>query len=97
MKNYLVILMLFLSVLSVSATEASKFVEQKYTEQTGCKSVKITVKKEHTEEYQQPIGSQMVPAITYGYGDKCKKIRITYICLLDENCLPFWCFIVPGK
>ena len=87
--------------MSVYATEASDFVQKQSSDLNGGKKVHITVKKEHTEEYQQPIGDTMVPAITYGYGDlKLKgerKTRITYICLLNEKCEPFWCFIFPSK
>ena len=102
MKKLVLISFLFFNILSASAsTEASKFAEEQYSSQTGNDKVHITVKKEHTVEYQQKIGEKMVPAVTYGYGDmkakKCKKTRISYICLLDEDCKPFWSFIVPTK
>lgn len=103
MKKLLLILSLCFSILSVSAsvTEASKFAGEQYAVQTGNENVRINVKKEHTIEYKQKIGEQMVPAITYGWGDmkakKCKKVRVTYICLLDETSKPFWSYIVPNK
>ena len=59
---------------SVFATEASKYLEKQYSDSHYGKNTHITVKKEHTEEYRQKIGEQVVPAITYGYGDlKVKK------------------------
>ena len=96
MKN----LFLILSV-SASSTEASKYAEAQYAKQIGNEKVHINVKKEHTIEYRQKIGEQMIPAITYGYGDmkakKCRKVRVSYICLLDEECKPIWSYIVPSK
>ncbi len=102
MKKLFLLIAFCIGMLSASAsTEASKFAEEQYSKQTGNEKVHITVKKEHTVEYQQKIGKQMIPAITYGYGDmkakKQKKCRITYICLLDEECKPMWSYIIPSK
>ena len=101
MKIFALFMGLCLCMTSVWATEASKYAEEQYSMQTGNEKVHITVKKEHTVEYQQKIGQQMIPAITYGYGDmkakKQKKCRITYICLLDEECKPIWSYIFPSK
>ena len=103
MKNFVLFLVLLISISSAfaSSTEASKFVESKYSKIVGNQNVSINVKKEHTVEYQQKIGDQIVPAITYGYGDmkakKMKKTRISYIVLLDKDCKPFWSFVVPSK
>ena len=81
-------------------TEESKFVEKQYKSRCS-KNVHIVVKKEHTQEYQQPIGSIMIPAITYGYGDMkingCKKFRISYIVLLDCNCKAIWSYVTKSK
>ena len=83
------------------STDASRYAEQQYAKQVGNPKVHINVKKEHTVEYQQKIGDQLVPAITYGWGDMKaigeKKKRISYIILLDEECKPFWSFITPIK
>lgn len=100
MKRILVLLcILFFSVSYACATEASKYAAQKYSETTGSRNVRITVKKEHTEECTQKIGEADVFAITYGYGDmKVKgkrKARISYICLLDKNCDIIWSCIIP--
>ena len=103
MKKIFLILGFCFSVLSVSATstEASKYAEEQYAKQIGNEKVRINVKKEHTVEYQQKVGDQIIPAITYGYGDmkakNCRKTRISYICLLDSNCKPIWSYIVPSK
>ena len=103
MKKLILFLIFFSSILSAQAgsTEASKYAEDQYSRQVGNPRVHINVKKEHTVEYQQKIGEQMVPAITYGYGDmkaiKGKKTRISYIVLLDAECKPICSFIVPSK
>lgn len=103
MKNLVLLLVFSLCVLSSYAvsTDASRYAEKEYGKQTGNPKVRINVKKEHTVEYQQKIGDKVIPAITYGYGDmkaqKMRKTRITYICLLDEDCNPMWSYIVPSK
>ncbi len=103
MRNFVLFLVLLISMSSVlaSSTEASKFVENRYAKVIGNPKVSINVKKEHTVEYQQKVGDQIVPAITYGYGDmkakKMKKTRVSYIVLLDQDCKPFWSFVVPSK
>ena len=103
MKNIFLIICLFFSVLTsfATSTEASKYAEEQYSKQIGNDKVHINVKKEHTVEYTQKIGDKIIPAITYGYGDmktnKCRKVRVSYICLLDENCKPIWSYVVPSK
>ena len=64
------------------------------------KRVKIVSKDEQIEKYEQKIGEQFVSSIVYGVGymkrPKCKKLRITYICLL-ESCdkPPIWGYVIP--
>lgn len=92
---------LLLSAAYAGSTDASRFAEKEYAKQIGNPKVRINVKKEHTVEYQQKVGNQIVPAVTYGYGDMKakgeKKKQITYITLLDEECKPFWSFIAPSE
>ena len=100
MKKLFLTLCLSLVTLSASAysTEASVFLEKQYKDRDGNKSC-IVVKKEHTEEYMQKIGDKTIHAITYGHGYmKLKgerKCRISYICLLDNNCQPIWGYVIP--
>ena len=77
MKRLTLLFVFCITTLSASAytTEASKFVEEQYAKKFTSQP-KINVKKEHTEEYQQKIGDQMIPAITYGYGDMKVKGEI---------------------
>ena len=100
MKKILIVLILLLTTtFSVSArsTEASKFAENQYSKQYCVKPI-INVLKEHTEKYNQKIGEMFIPAITYGYGSmKVKgerKCRISYMCLLNEECKPVWSYII---
>ena len=80
------------------ASDYSAYAAKNYEECCG-KKVKITVKKEHVEKLGQEVGGKFIPYIAYGYGDmkvvKERKKRISYICLLDENCQPFWSCIFP--
>ena len=103
MKNVILIIIFSFFTLPVfaKATTASRYAESQYAEQQGFNKVRINVKNEHTDEYQQKIGTQIIPAITYGYGDMkikgCKKSRISYIVLLDCHCEPIWSYIMPSK
>lgn len=100
-KLVLFLLLMCVSSVYASTTDGSRYAEQQYAKQIGNPKVHINVKKEHTVEYQQKIGEQIVPAITYGWGDMKakneKKKRVTYIILLNEECKPFWSFIAPSK
>ncbi len=103
MKSFIIILVFCFLIFPVSAktTNASKYAESQYAETQGFSKVRINVKKEHIDEYQQKIGEQIIPAITYGYGDMkikgCKKCRISYIVLLDCNSKPIWSYIMPSN
>lgn len=95
-----VFLLLIISLLSLpaGASECSKYLTDLYSQECDTQ-VKIVSKDEHIDSYQQKIGEAYVSSIAYGTGylkkKKCRKIRVTYICLLDENCKPFWGYIVP--
>ena len=84
-----------------ASTVASRFAEEEYACKNSLEKVHIIVKKEHTTDYNQIICNDNIQAITYGYGDLKvkgrKKIRISYICLLDVNRKPFWSYIIPTK
>ena len=89
---------LFFMNSSFGKTTCSKYAEKQYVLENNVDNAHIVVKKEHTEEYPQVLKENVIKAITYGYGDMkirgCKKFRISYICLLDENCKPFWSYII---
>lgn len=98
MKYIVLILLNLVYIQSVFATECSKYIEKTY-EQTCNGTAHITVKKEHIDNCYQYIGKHKISAIVFGYGDlktkDCKKMRISYICLLDKNCKPLWGHIIP--
>lgn len=101
MKRVISLILLCLAFNQVYAsTEASEFVAEQYAAASGNEQVHIVVKKEHTMEYQQPVGGEMIPAITYGYGDMkvkgCRKLKITYLCLLNKDFKPLWSYIIPS-
>ncbi len=99
MKKLLLITLILLSTLNANATCYSEYLEDLYSKELNTK-VKITSKEEHIDKYEQKIGDYFISSIVYGVGymkqPKCKKIRITYICLL-ESCdkPPIWCYIIP--
>ena len=100
MKRVNLLLMLFFLMSSFChGTEYSEFAAKNYAEEYNLDKVHITVKKEHTEELAQEFGQTFFPYIVYGYGDikgkKCKKKRISYICLLDCKLNPIWSYIIP--
>ena len=92
-------------VKEIDENEENKIlVDNNYVSIKGSKEyntkVKIITKEEHIDKYEQKIGNCFISSIVYGVGymkrPKCKKIRITYICLL-ENCEkpPIWGYIIP--
>lgn len=95
-------LILFLSVLFLSspvfATEVTDYLVEKYSKESGSK-VNIQSLKEHTDPYSQKIGDYCVSSIVYGYGSmkmpKCRKTRITYVCILDNENQPIWGYVIP--
>ena len=99
MKFLYLFFTLFLSANLSFSTEASDFISKMCSETCCSEKVKITVKKEHTEELNQTIDNEFIPKITYGYGDMkikgCKKQRISYICLLNCSLKPFWGYVIP--
>ena len=103
MKNFILILICCFLALPgyAKTTSASKFAESQYADKQGFSKVRINVKKEHTDEFQQKIGEQDIHTITYGYGDikikGCKKCRVSYIVLFACNNKPIWSYIMPSK
>ena len=98
MRKLLLLIVLF-STLNVSATCYSDYLEEVYSKEHNTK-VKIISKDEHIDKYEQKIGDNFISSIVYGVGylkiPKCKKIRITYICLLKNcNSKPVWGYIIP--
>lgn len=101
MKRILLALVFCFSILVASATEYSEFAAKEYAQRCNKENVRITVKKEHVEKYAQEVGEEFIPYIAYGYGDmrarKCRKQRVSYICLLDCDLNPLWSYIIPSK
>ena len=99
MKFFYLFFILFVSANLSFSTEASAFISNMCSDTCQTKKVKITVKKEHTEEYNQIVGNEFIPKITYGYGDMKisghKKQRISYICLLNCKLKPIWGYVIP--
>ena len=99
MKFFYLFFILFFSAGLSFSTEASDFISKMCSDTCQNKKIKITVKKEHTEEYNQTVGNEFIPKITYGYGDMKingrNKQRISYICLLNRNLKPIWGYVVP--
>ena len=95
-------LILFLSVLlltnSAFATEATDYLVEKYSKECGSR-VKIQSLKEHTDFYSQKIGDYYITSIVYGYGSmkmpNCRRMRITYVCILDKENQPIWGYVIP--
>ena len=99
MRKLLLLTLILFSTLGANATCCSDYLTDLYSKEYNTK-VKIITKEEHIDKYEQKIGNCFISSIVYGVGymkrTKCKKIRITYICLL-ENCEkpPIWGYIIP--
>lgn len=99
MKKFLLLALILFSTLSANATCCIDYLQELYSKEYNSK-VKIVSKKEHIDKYEQKIGENFVSSIVYGVGymkkPKCKKIRITYICLLSScDKPPIWGYIIP--
>ena len=99
MRKLLLTISILFFTLSANATCCSDYLAELYSKEYNSK-VKIVSKKEHIDKYEQKIGDFYVSSIVYGVGylkrPKCKKMRITYICLL-ESCdkPPIWGYVIP--
>ena len=102
MKKILIMFFIFHCNMAF-CTEVSKFVEKQYELFSNCKQVRIIVKQEHTEEYNQAVDNLAISKITYGYGDMkhrgflswFKKTRISYICVHDLDEKPLFSWVIP--
>lgn len=98
--KFFIFIIFFCFTISVSfGTEASDYISKQCSIFYKNKKVHITVKKEHTEDYNQTVGNEFIPKITFGYGDMkingYKKQRISYICLLNRSLKPIWGYVMP--
>ena len=98
MKKFILTLSVLLFANQVFATEVTDYLVEKYSKECGSK-VRIQSLKEHTDSYSQKIGDYCVSSIVYGYGSmkmpKCRKTRITYVCILDNENQPIWGYVIP--
>ncbi len=83
---------------SVFASEATDFLTHLYANEYNM-NVKIHSKKEFCNPCKQKIGDNYISEIVYGQADfkikKCRKQKVSYICLFDNDCKPFWGFVIP--
>ena len=98
MWRFALILIIFFLAVPVQATECTKYLVDLYSKEYGC-PVKITSRKEFVDKYEQKIADYEVFSIVYGYGfmkrPKCKRMRITYITLMNNDCKPIWGYVIP--
>lgn len=98
MKKIVALILTFLTMLSVNATESTEYLESIYQPKYEQK-LKIVSKGEVIDKYDQTFNGVYIPEISYGFGymkvKKCKKQTISYICLLDCNRKPLWGYVIP--
>ena len=99
MRKLILLTLIILSALKANATCCSEYLEDLYSKEYNAK-VKIISKDEFIDKYEQKIGDRFVSSIVYGTGylkrPKCKKIRITYICMLEDSTKPpIWGYVIP--
>lgn len=98
MKKFILTLSVLLFANQVFATEVTDYLVEKYSKECGSK-VRIQSLKEHIDSYSQKIGDYFVSSIVYGYGSmkmpKCRRTRITYVCILDNENQPIWGYVIP--
>ena len=96
----LIILLFFIliSTTCVHASDCTKYLVDLYSKEYNC-PVKIVSRQEFVNKYEQKFGEYNLKSIVYGFGfmkrPKCRRVRITYIALMDENCKPVWGYVMP--
>ena len=97
-RVFLLSLIVLLSSTAVLATDATNFLVDFYANEYNM-NVKIHSKKEFCNSCQQKIGEYDISEIVYGQADfkvkKCRKQKVSYICLFDNKSKPFWGFVIP--
>lgn len=99
MKRIILSVMFILSSLTVHASECTDYLMNLYSN-SHSKPVKIICRKEFIDKYEQKIGDKFISSIVYGQADmkiqgQRKKVRVSYICLLENDCKPIWGYIIP--
>ncbi len=89
---------IIISTTTVFASVSTDYLENLYSCQYDTK-VNIKSKKEIIDKYEQKIGDNFISCISYGYADMKikgkKKMRVSYICLLENDSTPIWGYIIP--
>lgn len=97
-RKFLIGLLILFSSSTVFASESTNFLVDLYAKEYNM-NVKIHSKKEFCNPCEQKIGDNYISQITYGQADfkvkKCRKQKVSYICVFDKNCKPFWGFVIP--
>ena len=100
MKRVLLTIFILFTTLSVNATESTDYLKSVYQPQYERK-LKVVSKEEFIDKYDQYFNGVYIPSISYGYGymkvKRCKKVSISYICILDCDGKPIWGAIIPTK
>lgn len=101
MKKIILSILLLLHSNLTYCSEYSVYAAKNFAYKRCVDKVKITVKKEHLQLFAQEIDGKFIPYIVYGYGDlkskQTRKIRISYICLLNFSQKPIWSDIYISK
>lgn len=83
---------------AVFATKTTDFLTEIYTKEYNA-PVKIVSKKEFCNPYEQEIGEKYISAIIYGQATfklkKHRKMKVSYISVLDREQKPFWGYVIP--
>ncbi len=95
---YLLIIILFAQAVQAKDTVCTEYLNDLYTKEYK-KEVKVISKKEHIDKYEQKIGDKFISSVAYGVGyikiKGQKKIKITYLCLMEDCTKPFWGYVIP--
>ncbi len=99
MRRAFIFVFIFFNILSARASDCTDFLSQIYSENYH-KNVKIISKREFCDKCEQKLGNEVVSSIVYGLADmKIKgqrKQKVTYICLIGNDCQPIWGYVIPN-
>lgn len=98
MKKVVLLFALLFVINIVCATESTKYFEKQMSEKYNC-PVNIKLIKEYSEPYFQKICERQITDIVYGEAylkiTRCKKTKISYVCLKDDNSKIVHCDMIP--
>ena len=97
-KFFLILVFASFLSLNANASECTDYLVNMYSKEYNA-PIKFNSKKEHIDKYEQMLGTSFVSSIVYGVGymkkPDSKKMRVTYVCAMENDQKPIWGYVIP--